>query len=169
MSVLHGTGQRRFLCLPDRPASQQGPPTRELVLTSTVDPPGSATWRLTAEVRLRLLGPLTVHSNDAGSLPAGACDSLTALTAVRAMLTFVLEGPWPALFDSSNPRGSRFAAPSTALCLRIEPLDIAYLTTGAFPPPTRGPLSAITSEIRGLWRRVRARWRSGIRVLSSAT
>ena len=49
MSVLHGTGQRRrFLCLPDRPMSQQGPPVRELVLTSTVDPPGSATWRMHA-------------------------------------------------------------------------------------------------------------------------
>ena len=104
MSVLHSTGQRRFLCLPDRPTSQHGPPTRELVLTSTVDPPGSATWRLTSEVRLRLPGPLTVHATDGGSLPAGACDSLTALTAVRAMLTYALEGPWPALFDSPNPR-----------------------------------------------------------------
>ena len=114
MSVLHSTGQRRFLCLPDRPTSQQGPPTRELVLTSTVDPPGSATWRLTSEVRLQLPGPLTVHATDGGSLPAGACDSLTALTAVRAMLTYALEGPWPALFDSPNPRGSPLAAPSTA-------------------------------------------------------
>ena len=83
------------------------------------------------------------------------------------MLTYVLEGPWPDFFDSPSPRGSRLAAPSAALCLCIEPLDIAYLTIGAFPPPTRGPLVAITTEIRGLWRRVRARWRTGLRVLSS--